>query len=82
MGLFYYNLVNTDISKPLTDALSHASGLDWSQAAPILLKGMESIMEDSFMGNEFGMDLSKIMGEQMQQSMAAIQQMMANLNTK
>ena len=77
-GLFYYNLVEEDISKPITDAFIHANGLDWNQAAPILLKGMEAVMEDSFMGNDFGMDLSKIMGEQMQQSMAAMQQMMAN----
>jgi len=81
-SLFYYNLLNSDISKPITDALSEASGLEYNQAAPILLKGMESIMEDSIFGDEFGMDLSKIMGAQMQQSMAAIQQMMANLNTK
>jgi hypothetical protein len=81
-SLFYYNLLNSDISKPITDALSEASGLEYNQAAPILLKGMESVMEDSIFGDEFGMDLSKIMGAQMQQSMAAIQQMMANLNTK
>lgn len=80
-SLFYYNLVDEGISKPITDAMAQASGLDWGQAAPILLKGMESIMEDSPFGEDFGMDLSKIMGAQMQQSMAAIQQMMANLNT-
>lgn len=77
-GLFYYNLVDESISKPITDAMTQANGLDWSQAAPILLKGMEAIMEDSLFDNDFGMDLSKIMGEQMQQSMAAMQQMMAN----
>ncbi|MEB2782830.1 hypothetical protein U3A58_20785 [Algoriphagus sp. C2-6-M1] len=80
-SLFYYNLVDETISKPLTDALAQSSGLDWNQAAPILMNGMESIMEDSLFGDEFGMDLSKIMGSQMQQSMAAIQQMMANFKT-
>ncbi|WP_347373788.1 hypothetical protein [Aequorivita sp. Q41] len=80
-GLFYYNLVDETIKKPITDALAQANGLAWNQAAPILLKGMEAIMEDSFMGNEFGMDLSKIMGEQMQQSMELMQQMMANYKT-
>ena len=80
-SLFYYNLVGEDISKPITDAMAQASGLDWNQVAPILLQGMRSIMEDTFMGNDYGMDLSKIMGAQMQQSIAAIQQMMANLNT-
>lgn len=80
-GLFYYNLVDESISKPITDAMAQANGLDFSQSAPILLKGMEAIMEDSVFGNEFGMDLSKIMGEQMQQSMAAMQQIMANFKT-
>ncbi len=80
-NLFYYNLVDESISKPITDALTQASGLDWKQAAPILLKGMQAIMEDSLFTNDYGMDLSKIMGEQMQQSMALMQQMMANLKT-
>ncbi|WP_186754070.1 type III secretion system chaperone family protein [Echinicola salinicaeni] len=80
-GLFYYNLVNESISKPITDALAQASQMDWNLAAPILMNGMESIMEDSLFGDEFGMDLSKIMGSQMQESMAAIQQMMANFKT-
>lgn len=38
-------------------------------------------MEYNILGNNFGMDLSKIMGEQMQQSMAAMQQIMANYKT-
>jgi len=80
-SLFYYNLLHVDISTPITDALSQASELDWSQAAPILLKGMQAIMEDTFMGADYGMDLSKLMGEQMQQSMAAMQQIMANFKT-
>lgn len=80
-GLFHYNLVNDDIGAPITDALSQASGLEWGQAAPILLKGMQAIMEDEFSGADFGMDLSKIMGEQMQQSMAAMQQIMANFKS-
>lgn len=77
-GLFYYNLIDESISKPITDALAQANGLDWNQAAHILLKGMEAVMEDNFLDNDYGMDLSKIMGEQMQQSMAAMQQMMKN----
>ncbi|WP_299117078.1 hypothetical protein [uncultured Winogradskyella sp.] len=80
-GLFYYNLVDESISKPITDALAQANGLDWNQSAPILLGGMQAIMEDDFMNNDFGMDLSKIMGEQMQQSMAMMQKMMANFKT-
>ncbi len=80
-GLFYYNLIDQEISKPITDALAQANGLDWNQAAPILLKGMQAIMEDNALDNDFGMDLSKIMGAQMQQSMAAMQQMMANFQT-
>lgn len=77
-NLFYYNLVDETISQPVTDAMNQASGLPFSQAAPILFKGMQAIMEDNFDGNPFGMDLSKMMGEQMQQSMAAMQQIMAN----
>lgn len=77
-NLFYYNLVDEEIKKPIIDALEQSSGLDWNQAAPILYKGMESIMEDTILQNDFGMDLSKIMTEQMQQSMAAMQEMMAN----
>lgn len=69
-NLFFYNLVDENISKPITDAMAQANGLDWNQAATILVKGMETIMEDAFLGNEFGMDLSKIIGEQMQQMMA------------
>jgi hypothetical protein len=80
-NLFYYNLLDESLSKPITDALSQSNGLDYNQAAPILLKGMEAIMEDNVFANDFGMDLSKIMGEQMQQSMAAMQQMMANFKT-
>jgi len=80
-GLFYYNLVGEDLAQPITDALAQASGLDWNQAAPILLKGMEALMEDQILGNDFGMDLSKIMGAQMEQSMAAMQQIMANFKT-
>lgn len=80
-SLFYYNLVDESISKPITDALAQASGLDWNQAAPVLLKGMQAIMEDTLFDNNYGMDLSKIMGEQMQQSMALMQQMMANFKT-
>ncbi|WP_291869352.1 hypothetical protein [Maribacter sp.] len=81
-GLFYYNLVDESISKPITDAMAQANGLDWSQAAPILLQGMQSIMEDNILDNDFGMDLSKIMGAQMQQSMEVMQQMMANFKTE
>ena len=80
-SLFYYNLVNEEISKPITDALSQASGLEYQQAAPVLLKGMQAIMEDTLTGMDFGMDLSKLMGEQMQQSMAMMQQLMANYKT-
>ncbi len=80
-NLFYYNLVDKEISNSITDAMAKANELPWAQAAPILLKGMQAIMEDHFFENDFGMDLSKIMGEQMQQSMAAIQQMMANFKT-
>jgi len=80
--LFYYNLVDESISKPITDAMAQANGLGWSQATPILLKGMEAIMEDTLFENDFGMDLSKIMGTQMQQSMEAMQQIMANFKTK
>ena len=80
-GLFYYNLVDESISKPITDAMAQANGLDWNLASPLLLKGMEAIMEDNFLDTDFGMDLSKIMGEQMQQSMAMMQQMMANFKT-
>ena len=80
-SLFYYNLVYESTSKPITDALAQASQMEWNLAAPILMNGMESIMEDSLFGQEFGMDLSKIMGAQMQESMAAIQQMMANFKT-
>ncbi len=80
-SLFYYNLVDENISKPITDALVEASGLNWNQAALILLKGMQAIMEDTLLGNDYGMDLSKIMGEQIQQSMALMQQMMANFKT-
>ncbi|MEE9361230.1 MAG: hypothetical protein V3U92_01380 [Cellulophaga sp.] len=79
--LFYYNLVDESISKPITDVMTQANGLDWNEAAPILLKGMEAIMEDTLLGNDFGMDLSKIMGAKMQESMAAMQQMMANFKT-
>ncbi len=77
-GLFYYNLVDKSIAKPVMDALNASSGIAWNQAAPILLKGMKSIMEDEVFENEFGMDLSKIVGEQMQQSMALMQEMMSN----
>ncbi|MFX0558072.1 hypothetical protein ACOCEA_14825 [Maribacter sp. CXY002] len=80
-SLFYYNLVNEEISKPITDALAQASNQEWNQAAPKLLKGMQAIMEDAFTGMDFGMDLSKLMGEQMQQSMAMMQQLMANYKT-
>jgi hypothetical protein len=80
-NLFYYNLVSEEISKPITDALAQASGLAWNQSAPILLKGMQAIMEDVFMDADYGMDLSKLMGEQMQQSMAAMQEIMANFKT-
>jgi hypothetical protein len=79
-SLFYYNLVGEEISKPIIDALTQASNREWSQAAPLLLKGMEAIMEDTVMGMDFGMDLSKMMGEQMKQSMAMMQQLMANFN--
>jgi len=80
-GLFYYHLVDETISQPITDAMTQAQNLAWNQAAPILLKAMEAIMEDNILDNPYGMDISKIMGEQMQQSMAAMQQIMANLKT-
>ena len=80
-NLFYYNLVDETISQPITNALSQASGLNYNQAAPILFKGMQAIMEDTVLANDFGMDLSKIMGEKMQESMALVQQMMANFKT-
>lgn len=80
-GLFYYNLVSEEVSQPIEEALEQSNGLDWNQAASILMKGMEAVMEDNVSTNDFGMDLSKIMGEQMQQSMAMVQQMMANLKT-
>lgn len=77
-NLFYYNLVDEDIKKPIIEALEQSSGLDYNQAAPILYKGMKNIMEDIIFDNNYGMDLSKIMNEQMQKSMAAMQEMMAN----
>ncbi|MFD2590043.1 hypothetical protein ACFSTE_04325 [Aquimarina hainanensis] len=77
-GLFYYNLVDESIGEPIINALAQADGQNWNQAAPVLMKGMEAIMEDFLFDNDFGMDLSKIMGEQMKQSMAAIRQMMTN----
>lgn len=80
-NLFYYNLIDEEISNPVTEAMAKASGLPWAQAAPILLQGMQAIMEETIFENDFGMDLSKIMGEQMQQSMALMQQMMANFKT-
>ena len=78
-NLFYYNLVDELIMNPITSAMAQANGLSYSQAAPILLKGMEAIMEDNVFANDFGMDLSKIMGEQMQESMAMMQKMMSNI---
>jgi len=80
-GLFYYNLVDEAISKPITNVMAQANGLDWNQAGPMLLKGMQAIMEDTPLDNDFGMDLSKIMGAQMEESMAMMQKMMANFKT-
>lgn len=79
-NLYYYNLIDEDINKPISEAMAKASSQSWNDAAPILLEGMEGVMEDNDMMNGFGMDLSKIMGEQMQQSMAMIQQMMQATN--
>jgi hypothetical protein len=80
-SLFYYNLVNAEISNPITNALAQASALNYAEAAPMLLNGMQKIMEDNPTTMDFGMDLSKMMGEQMQQSMAIMQQIMANYKT-
>lgn len=75
-NLFYYNLVNEEISQPLMNAMAVASGQSWSEASESLLKGMKSIMEDSLDTESFGMDISEAMKEQMKNSMSMIQNIM------
>ncbi len=75
-NLFYYNLINEEISKPLMDAMALASGQDWKTAAEKLYGGMEAIMEDKIDFGNFGMDISASMQEQMKNSMAMLQNFM------
>ncbi len=75
-NLFYYNLVNEEISKPITDAMALAGGKNWAEAAQELFKGMQSVMEDNFEMPDFGMDISAAMQEQMKNNMAMLQNMM------
>ncbi len=75
-NLFYYNLVNKEISKPITDAMALASGKNWGEAAQELFKGMQSVMEDNLEVEDYGMDISEMMKEQMKNSMAMIKNMM------
>ncbi|WP_271766649.1 type III secretion system chaperone family protein [Aquimarina algiphila] len=79
-NMYYYNLVNEDISKPLVEALKKASNLKFSEAAPILFNGMKSVMEDTVEENDYGMDLSKAMGNKIQQAMQSFQNIMKSTN--
>lgn len=79
-NMYYYNLVNQDIDKPLVDAMKQAAGLNYSEAAPILFNGMKAIMEDTVVENDFGMDLSKAMGSKIQEAMQSFQNMMQSNN--
>lgn len=75
-NMYYYNLVNQDINKPLVEAMQQAGGLNYSEAAPILFKGMKAVMEDTVVENDYGMDLSKAMGSKIQEAMQSFQNMM------
>ncbi len=78
--LYYYNLVNKEISKPIEKAMSEASGKKWSEAAEYLFKGMRKIMEDEDDEDDFGMDISNMMNEQMKASMSMFKKMMSGFS--
>ncbi|WP_109851645.1 hypothetical protein [Aquimarina sp. AU58] len=78
-NLFYYNLISAEIGTPISEAMAKASGLSWNEASSVLYSGMEAIMEDNIGFGDFGMDLSKVMGEQMENSMAMVRNMMKGM---
>lgn len=79
-NLFYYNLVNEDIARPITEAMAKASGQSWREAAASLFQGMQAIMEDNVEMESHGMDLSQMMQEQMQNSMSMLKNFMSGFN--
>ena len=44
--MYYYNNLQEDVNQVVADALQRSSEQPWEEAAPILYKAMEAIMED------------------------------------
>lgn len=77
--LYYYNNVQEDVNRAVAGTLEKSSALPWEQAAPLLYKAMEAIMEDEL--DEWDEEEDKEdggfdMGEYMKNIQAVQQQMM------
>ena len=44
--MYYYNNLQEDVNQVVVKALQKSSAQPWDEAAPVLYKAMEAIMED------------------------------------
>lgn len=88
--MYYYNNVQDDVNNVVAKALKAASAKPWEEAAPILHRGMEKIMEDELDDEDQaletllgGMDMQAVQDAaqaQVQAMQAQMQQAMQGLN--
>lgn len=77
--MYYYNNLQEDVNRVVADALQKGSAKPWEEAAPLLYKAMEAIMEDEleeYEEEEEEEDGSPDMNQYMQNIQAMQQQMM------
>ena len=77
--MYYYNNLQEDVNQVVVKALQKSSAQPWDEAAPILYKAMEAIMEDELDEEEEEEEGTVDMNEYMKNVQAMQQQMMQNM---
>ena len=67
--MYYYNNLQEDVNQVVVKALQKSSAQPWDEAAPVLYKAMEAIMEDELDEEEEEEEGTVDMNEYMQQMM-------------
>lgn len=77
--MYYYNNLQEDVNQVVVKALQKSSAQPWDEAAPVLYKAMEAIMEDELDEEEEEEEGTVDMNEYMKNVQAMQQQMMQNM---
>lgn len=77
--MYYYNNLQEDVNQVVVKALQKSSAQPWDEAAPILYKAMEAIMEDELDEEEEEEEGTVDMNEYMKNVQAMQRQMMQNM---